>query len=70
MSGWRSSIRGEADRFDEDALTTALLKGMLEHMLHEGVNYVNARILAEERHMRIAVTEKERRDESHPVRSP
>ena len=48
--------RGDAGRFDEEALTSALLKGMLEHMLHGTVNYVNARYLAEERQMRIAVT--------------
>lgn len=57
--------RGEAERFDEEALTTALLKGMLEHMLQGGVNYVNARLLAEERQIRVAVT-KERTDGSHP----
>lgn len=57
--------RGEAARFDEEALTTALLKGMLEHMLHGGVNYVNARYLAEERQMRISVT-KEGAGEPHP----
>lgn len=57
--------RGEASRFDEDALTSALLKGMLEHMLHGAVNYVNAPLLAEERQMRIAVT-KESAGEPHP----
>lgn len=48
--------RGEASRFDEEALTAGLLKGMLGPILHEEVNYVNARSLAEERHIRIAVT--------------
>ena len=48
--------RGEAARFEEAALTSGLLKGMLEPILHEQVNYVNAPILAEERGVRIAVT--------------
>ena len=57
--------RGEASRFDEEALTSALLKGMLEHMLHGAVNYVNAPYLARERQMHIAVT-KEGADKTHP----
>jgi len=57
--------RGEAARFDEEALTSGLLKGMLEHLLHGSVNYVNAPYLAEERQMRIAVT-KESAGEPHP----
>lgn len=48
--------RGEAARFDEEALTSALLKGMLAPVLHEAVNYINAPALAEERQVRIAVT--------------
>lgn len=48
--------RGEAARFDDAALTSGLLKGMLEPILHDQVNYVNARVLAEERGIRIAVT--------------
>lgn len=48
--------RGEAAACDDEALTAGLLKGMLEPVLHEQINYVNARVLAEERDIRIAVT--------------
>lgn len=51
--------RGKAAGFDEEALTAALIKGMLAPVLIEQVNYVNARTLADERHMRIAVTKEQ-----------
>lgn len=56
-------LRGEAARFDEEALTTALLKGMLAPILHEAVNYINAPALAEERQMRVAVTKEAAADD-------
>ncbi len=40
---------GEAAELESSALTTAVLKGMLSPVLHEQVNYVNARLFAEER---------------------
>src|SRR5690606_20970355 len=45
--------------FDEEALTAGLLMGMLEPILHEQVNSVNARALASDRQMRITVTKDE-----------
>ncbi len=51
--------RGKAATFDEAALTAGLLKGMLEPFLHERVNYVNARVLADERDVRLAVTKED-----------
>lgn len=47
--------RGEALRFDDEALTSALLKGLLSPLLHETVNYVNAPLLAAERELRLDV---------------
>lgn len=54
--------RGQAASFDEAALTSGLLKGMLEPFLHEQVNYVNARVLADERDVHLAVTKEETSD--------
>ena len=51
--------RGKAAAFDEEALTAGLIKGMLAPILIEQVNYVNARTLAAERQMRIAVTKEQ-----------
>lgn len=48
--------RGKAAELDLRALTTALLKGLLEPILHGEVNYVNAPVLAEERQIRLAET--------------
>jgi len=60
--------RGKAAGFDEEALTAGLIKGMLAPILNERVNYVNARTLAAERHMRIAVTkEQDANGNSDPV---
>ncbi|MBE3584099.1 MAG: phosphoglycerate dehydrogenase [Limnochordaceae bacterium] len=46
--------KGSIVRYDLRPLTIALLNGMLQPMLHEEVNAVNAPILAEERGIRLA----------------
>lgn len=47
---------GDAAELESMALTTAVLKGMLAPVLHERVNYVNARIFAEERGIQLVET--------------
>lgn len=50
------AYRGAASEFDPRALTPAILKGMLDPILHEQVNYINAPIFAEERGLHISET--------------
>lgn len=57
-------FRGETVRFDEEALTSAILKGMLAPVLHEEVNFVNAPILAAEREIRLVITKEGGREKS------
>lgn len=54
------AYRGGAADLDARALTPAVLKGMLDPVLHEQANYINAPILAEERGIRITETRESR----------
>lgn len=54
------AYRGSAAGLDSRALTPAVLKGMLDPVLHEQVNYINARIFAEERGIHVTETKESR----------
>lgn len=54
------AYRGSAAAFDSRALTPAVLKGMLDPVLHEQVNYINAKIFAEERGIHVTETKESR----------
>lgn len=51
------TYRGEMTAHDVTPLTTALLKGVLEHALETPVNYVNAPVLAAERGIEVDVVQ-------------
>jgi D-3-phosphoglycerate dehydrogenase len=47
------TYRGELSDYDVKPLTVSLIKGLLEFVLKEGVNYINAPVLAKERGIKI-----------------
>ncbi|MCK9221925.1 MAG: phosphoglycerate dehydrogenase [Limnochordia bacterium] len=59
--------RGQIASYDVTPLTTAVLKGMLEPILHGEVNYVNASLLAKERGIRVAEIREEEKDGTNAV---
>lgn len=59
---------GELTETETTPLTTAVLKGLLTPILQQTVNFVNARNIAEERHMEIREV-KAKKDITSPIRS-
>lgn len=60
------SYYGDIARQDVDLVTLAYLKGLLEPVVREGVNYVNARMLAEDKG--ISIRQKQNPIEKHQYR--
>lgn len=59
--------RGSIANSEVGPLTTAVLKGMLEPILHGEVNYVNAPLLAKERGIRVAEVREAEKNGEHGV---
>lgn len=53
----RITIEYKGISYDTRPITIAILKGILEPIMKEGVNYINAPILAKERKIRVTVSE-------------
>lgn len=55
----RIEYRGEVGKFDTAPITVAYIKGLLQPIMGETVNFVNARVLAKERGIVVEVTKSE-----------